>query len=50
LGQDFWSYGVAPNRRTLEAFTRHHFTQGLSARQVPVDELFDPSTYESYSI
>ncbi len=50
LGQDFWSYGVAANRRTLEAFTRHHFAQGLSARQVPVDELFDPSTYESYSI
>lgn len=50
LGQDFWSYGVAANRRTLEAFTRHHFAQGLSSRQVSVEELFDPSTYESYSI
>ena len=50
LGQDFWSYGVAPNRKTLEAFTRHHHAQGLSSRLVNVDELFDPSTYESYSI
>lgn len=50
LGQDFWSYGVAANRRTLEAFTRHHSAQGLSSRQVSVEELFDPSTYESYSI
>lgn len=50
LGDDFWSYGVAPNRKTLEAFTRHHFAQGLSARKVEIDELFDPSTYETYSI
>jgi 4,5-dihydroxyphthalate decarboxylase len=50
LGPDFWSYGVAPNIRTLEAFTRHHFKQGLSARQMAIEELFDPSTYESYSI
>jgi 4,5-dihydroxyphthalate decarboxylase len=50
LGQDFWSYGVAQNRKTLEAFTRHHHAQGLSSRMVNVDELFDPSTYESYSI
>lgn len=50
LGADFWSYGVASNRRTLEAFTRHHFAQGLSARHMAIEELFDPSTYESYSI
>ena len=50
LGEDFWAYGVGPSRRTLEAFTRHHFAQGLSARKVEVEELFDPSTYESYSI
>jgi 4,5-dihydroxyphthalate decarboxylase len=50
LGDDFWSYGVEPNRNTLEAFTRHHFAQGLSARKVDIGELFDPSTYEAYSI
>ncbi|MEI7447015.1 MAG: ABC transporter substrate-binding protein [Burkholderiales bacterium] len=46
MGEDFWSYGVGPNRRTLEAFVRHHHAQGLSKRLVSVDEVFHPSTYE----
>ena len=50
LGADFWSYGVAANRRTLETFVRHHHGQGLSPRLMAVDELFHPATYESYSI
>lgn len=50
LGSDFWSYGVAPNRKTIEAFLHHHHAQGLSCRKVGLDELFHPSTYESYSI
>ncbi|MNL23893.1 hypothetical protein D3C87_1453040 [compost metagenome] len=50
LGEDFWSYGVASARKTLETFVRHHHLQGLSPRQVAVEELFHPSTYESYSI
>lgn len=50
LGQDFWSYGVEKNRKTLEAFLHHHHAQGLSARKLKVEELFDPSTYETYSI
>lgn len=50
MGEDYWSYGVAPNRRTLETFVRHHHLQGLSARRVSVDELFHPATYESYRI
>ena len=50
LGEDYWSYGVAPARRTLEAFVRHHHLQGLSARALSVDEIFHPATYESYSV
>ncbi|MDM0066904.1 ABC transporter substrate-binding protein [Variovorax sp. J31P207] len=50
MGEDYWSYGVAPARKTLETFVRHHHSQGLSPREVPVEELFHPSTYESYSI
>ncbi len=50
LGDDFWSYGVGPNRKTIEAFLHHHHAQGLSARKVGIDEVFDPSTYETYSI
>lgn len=50
LGDDYWSYGVAPNRRTLDTFLRHHHGQGLSTRLMSVDEIFHPATYESYSI
>ncbi|KCB24039.1 ABC transporter substrate-binding protein [Bordetella hinzii] len=50
MGEDYWSYGVPGSLATLEAFTRHHHAQGLSARHVPVEELFHPSTYETYKI
>ncbi len=50
MGPDFWSYGVAAARNTLEAFVRHHHSQGLSARLMAVEELFHPATYESYSV
>jgi 4,5-dihydroxyphthalate decarboxylase len=50
MGEDYWSYGVAPARKTLETFVRHHHAQGLSARLMAVEELFHPATYETYSI
>lgn len=50
LGEDYWSYGVQPARKTLETFVRHHHAQGLSRRLMTVEELFHPATYESYSI
>jgi len=50
MGEDYWSYGVAPARKTLETFVRHHHAQGLSSRLVAVEELFHPATYETYSI
>ncbi|HTQ83226.1 MAG TPA: ABC transporter substrate-binding protein [Pseudolabrys sp.] len=50
MGRDFWSYGVAPNRKTLETFLRHHHAQGLSARLVKVEELFHPATFETYKL
>jgi 4,5-dihydroxyphthalate decarboxylase len=50
LGEDFWPYGVAANRKALQTFLRHHHEQGLSARAVSVEELFHPATLESYSV
>lgn len=50
MGEDYWSYGVAQNRKTLETFVRHHHSQGLSARLMSVDEIFHPATYESFKI
>ena len=40
MGEDFWPYGIEPNRHTLEVMTRYSFEQGLSIRKLGVDELF----------
>ena len=50
MGEDFWSYGVASNRTTLETFLRHHHSQGLSSRLVAVEELFHPGTLETFKL
>jgi 4,5-dihydroxyphthalate decarboxylase len=50
MGEDFWSYGVAPNRHVIETFLRHHHGQGLSPRRLAVEELFHPSTLEAHKV
>jgi 4,5-dihydroxyphthalate decarboxylase len=50
MGEDFWSYGVAPNRKTLESFFKHHHAQGLSPRLVTPEDVFHPSTLESFKL
>jgi 4,5-dihydroxyphthalate decarboxylase len=42
LGQDFWPYGVEPNRHDLETLIRYCDEQGLLAGPLSVDELFTP--------
>jgi len=50
MGEDFWSYGMAENRKTLETFLRHHHTQGLSSRLLTPEEMFHPGTHESFKL
>ena len=50
MGQDFWSYGLAPNRHALDAFLAHHHQQGLSPRLLRADELFHPSTHDMVKV
>lgn len=50
MGDDFWSYGLAANRKTLEVFLKHHHAQGLSSRLVSPEELFHPGTHEQFGI
>ena len=50
MGRDYWPYGVAANRKVLEAFLRTHHAQGLSSRLVAVEELFHPATFETAKI
>jgi 4,5-dihydroxyphthalate decarboxylase len=50
MGHDFWSYGLEPNRKVLETFLRFHHNEGLTLRLVKPEELFHPSTHESFAI
>ena len=50
MGADWWPYGLEPNRKALETFTRYHFEQGLSKRQLGLDELFAPESLEASKI
>jgi 4,5-dihydroxyphthalate decarboxylase len=50
MGEDFWSYGVSPNRKALETFLRHHHLQGLSSRLVTLEEMFHSGTLETFKL
>jgi 4,5-dihydroxyphthalate decarboxylase len=50
MGEDFWPYGLAPNRATLERFLRHHHDEGLSSRLLTPEELFHPASLETHRI
>ena len=43
FGKDFWSYGLEPNRPTLQAIGQYVHEQHLSPRVVAPDEIFAPS-------
>ena len=44
FGKDLWPYGVSPNRKTLDAFLRFAYHQGVCARQLSVEDMFVPQT------
>src|SRR5699024_3499811 len=50
MGDDYWSYGIEANRKTIETFLRHHYSQGLSGRHMKIEEVFHPSTFETVKI
>jgi 4,5-dihydroxyphthalate decarboxylase len=47
MGEDYWSYGIAANRATLEAMCRYSHEQYLSERRLVVEELFAEATLET---
>jgi 4,5-dihydroxyphthalate decarboxylase len=49
-GEDFWPYGIDPNRRTLAPFLQYAFEQGIARRELKPEELFAPETRESFKI
>jgi 4,5-dihydroxyphthalate decarboxylase len=50
MGDDYWSYGLEPNRHTLETFLRYSLEQGLSKEMLRPEQLFAPETLESFRI
>ena len=50
LGEDWWPYGLEPNRHVLETFLRYHHEQGLSKRRLAPEELFAPETLKSFRV
>jgi 4,5-dihydroxyphthalate decarboxylase len=49
-GEDFWPYGIEPNRPTLEAFLQYGYEQGVSKKRLKVEDLFAPETLQSFKI
>jgi 4,5-dihydroxyphthalate decarboxylase len=50
LGEDYWSYGVEPNRHVLAKFLEYARDQGLAGEEQTVDALFAPETLEEFAI
>src|SRR2546421_4964821 len=50
MGEDWWPYGLAPNRHVLDTFLRYHHEQGLSKRRLAPEDLFAKETLESFKV
>jgi 4,5-dihydroxyphthalate decarboxylase len=50
MGDDWWSYGIAKNHKTLETFLCYHYEQGLSAEKMTVKDLFAVETFDEFKI
>jgi len=46
MGENYWSYGIPSNRKTLETLFQYSYEQGLAKRKLTTVELFHPSTAE----
>ncbi len=44
MGDNFYSYGIKSNRKSLEALFRYSHEQGLSSRELTIEELFAPAS------
>lgn len=44
MGNNYYSYGIGPNRKTLEALFRYSYQQRLCRRELTIEELFEPAS------
>jgi 4,5-dihydroxyphthalate decarboxylase len=50
FGDDFFPYGIGPNRKTLDAFLQYGYEQGVCHRRVAIDELFPPEVQAEFKV
>lgn len=46
MGENFWPYGIEPNRKALEALFQYSHEQGLCSRKVTIEEVFHPASLD----
>jgi 4,5-dihydroxyphthalate decarboxylase len=46
MGENFFPYGIKPNRKALETMFRYADEQGLASRQLKIEDVFVPSTLD----
>ena len=46
MGDNYYSYGIETNRKTLEALFRYSYQQGLCSRELTIEDLFEPASLE----
>jgi 4,5-dihydroxyphthalate decarboxylase len=50
FGRDFWPYGLAPNRGTLDAFLEAAHRQAVCAQRLTPEDLFAPEVLERFRV
>jgi 4,5-dihydroxyphthalate decarboxylase len=50
FGNDYWPYGIEPNRATLTAFLSYAHEQGVCHRLLTPEELFPPEVASSFKV
>ena len=50
MGEDYWPYGIDPNRRTLDAFLQFCKEQGVTQKRVAIEELFPREVGKSFKV
>jgi len=49
-GDDFWPYGIEPNRPTLDAFFQYAYEQGVAKKRLAMEDVFASETREQFKI
>jgi 4,5-dihydroxyphthalate decarboxylase len=44
MGDNYWPYGIEPNRKVLETLFEYSHEQGLASRKLAIEDLFHPAT------